>query len=74
MNPRVIRLDFSCESSFQVNRLLGRGFTRKIKPYFLRKIKVKKIKCRLLQVLFGALRVKQLAERTHKAPHVSPLF
>ena len=30
----------------------------KIKPYFLQKIKVKKIKCRLLQFLFGALRVK----------------
>ena len=30
----------------------------KIKPCFLRKIKVKKCKCRLLQVLFGALRVK----------------
>ena len=28
----------------------------KIKPYFLRKIK-EKIKCRLLQVLFGALRI-----------------
>ena len=26
---------------FQVNPLLGRGFTRKTKPYFLRKIKVK---------------------------------
>ena len=26
---------------FQVNPLLGRGFTRKIKPYFLQKIKVK---------------------------------
>ena len=28
---------------------------KKIKPYFLRKIKVKKIMCRLLQCLFGAL-------------------
>ena len=28
-----------------------------IKPYFLRKIKVKKLKCHLLQFLFGALRV-----------------
>ena len=27
---------------FQVNPLPGRGFTRKIKPYFLRKIKVNK--------------------------------
>ena len=26
--------------------------------FFLRKVKVKKIKCRLLQFLFGALRVK----------------
>ena len=43
---------------FQVNPLLGRGFTWKIKPYFLQKIKVKKLKCRLLQFLFGALRVK----------------
>ena len=42
---------------FQVNPLLGRGFTWKIKPYFLRKIKVKKSKCRLLQFLFGTLRV-----------------
>ena len=42
---------------FQVNPLLGRGVTRKIKPYFLRKIKEKKIKRRLLQFLFGALRV-----------------
>ena len=29
----------------------------KIKPCFLRKIKVKNLKCRLLQYLFGALRV-----------------
>ena len=37
---------------FQVNTLL-------VKSYFLRKIKVKKKKkCRLLQLLFGALRVK----------------
>ena len=35
---------------FQVNPLLG---TRKIKPYFLRKIKIKKLKCRLLQFLLG---------------------
>ena len=28
----------------------------KTKPYFLRKIKVKKINCRLLQFLFGALK------------------
>ena len=43
---------------FQVNPLLGRGFTLNIKPYFLRKINLKKLKCRLLQFLFGALRVK----------------
>ena len=30
---------------------------KKNKPYFLQKIKVKKLKCRLLQFLFGALRV-----------------
>ena len=30
----------------------------KTKPYCLQKIKVKKLKCRLLQFLFGALRVK----------------
>ena len=30
----------------------------KIKPYFLGKIKSKKLECRLLQFLFGALRVK----------------
>ena len=40
-----------------MNPLLGRGFTCNIKPYFLRKIKVKKIKCHLLQFLFGTLRV-----------------
>ena len=33
---------------------------KKIKPYFLRKIKIKKFKCLLLQYLFGALRVKLL--------------
>ena len=42
---------------FQVNPLLGRGFTCKIKPYFPRKIKVKKLKCRLPQFLFDALRI-----------------
>ena len=41
-----IRLDFSCESSARAE----------IKPYFLRQIKVKKIKYRLLQFLFCALR------------------
>ena len=39
---------------FQVNPLLGRGFTWKIKTYFLRKIS-KKFKCRLQLFLFGAL-------------------
>ena len=29
----------------------------KLKPYFLGKIKLKKLNCRLLQFLFGALRV-----------------
>ena len=42
-----------------MNPLLGREFTRNIKPYFLQKIKVKKLKCRLLQFLFGSLRVKR---------------
>ena len=43
----------------QVDSLQGRGFTItwKIKSFVLLKIKVKKIKCRLLQFLFGALRV-----------------
>ena len=31
----------------------------KINPYFSSKDKGKKLKCRLLQFLFGALRVKQ---------------
>ena len=35
----------------------GRGFTRNIKPYFLQKRTVKrKLKCRLLQFLFGTFR------------------
>ena len=38
--------------------LLGRGFTRKNQVFFSSKEKSKKIKCRLLQYLFGALRVK----------------
>ena len=46
----LIRFDISCESS--------RGFTWNIKLYFLQKIKVKKLKCRLLQFLFGTLKVK----------------
>ena len=44
----------------QVNPLLSRGFTWKIKPYFFFKDKSKKLKCRLLQFLFGALRVNLL--------------
>ena len=42
---------------FQVNPLLGRGITRKIKPYFLQKIKVKN-KMSSAAIFFGALRVK----------------
>ena len=37
---------------------------KKIKLYFLRKIKVKRLKCRLLQFLFGALRMKVLFHST----------
>ena len=37
---------------FHVNPLLSRGFTRNIKPYFLSKIKVNKIKA--LQALHDA--------------------
>ena len=44
---------------FQVNPLLGRGFTWKIKPYFLRKIKVKKIKMSSAAIFFCALKVKK---------------
>ena len=53
---------------FQVNPLLGRRFTRKIKPYFFSKDKSKKLKCHLLQFLFGALRVKR------EKSHISPIF
>ena len=42
----------------QVNPLLGRGLTLKIKPSFGLELKDKKLKCRLLQFLFSALRVK----------------
>ena len=45
---------------FQVNPLLGRGFTCKNQALFSLKDKSKKLKCRLLQFLFGALRVKIL--------------
>ena len=46
-----IRLDFSSEFSARQRIHI------KIKPYFLQKIKVKKLKCGLLQFLFGALRI-----------------
>ena len=35
----------------------------KIKPYFLYKIKVKLLKCRLLQFLFDALRVNRMMSK-----------
>ena len=41
-----------------MNPLLSRGFTRNIKPYFLRKIKVKIIIVSSAAILLGALRVK----------------
>ena len=47
-----IRLDVSSESS------AWQRIHIKIKPYFLRKIKLKKLKYRLLQFLFGTLKVK----------------
>ena len=43
---------------FQVNPLLGRGFTKN-EALFSSKYKSKKLKCRLLQYLFGALRVNK---------------
>ena len=49
-----IRLDVSSESSARQRIHMN------IKPYFLRKIKVKKIKCCLLQFLFGTLRANNL--------------
>ena len=62
---------------FQVNPLLGRGFTdvssessarqrihMKNQALFSLKDKSKKLKCRLLQVLFGALRVKAYMQGT----------
>ena len=45
---------------FQVNPL-GRGFTLKDQALFSSKDKSKKLKCRLLQFLFGALRVKRVS-------------
>ena len=47
-----------------MNPLLGRGFTLNIEPYFLQKLKVKKIKCRLLHFFFGTLGIK-VSEGTH---------
>ena len=44
---------------FQVNPLLGRVFTLKNQAFFSLKDKSKKLKCRLLQFLFGALRVNE---------------
>ena len=41
-----------------MNPLLDRGFTRNIKLYVLRKIKVKIIKVSSAAILLGALRVK----------------
>ena len=49
---REKRLDVSSESSAR------QRIHMKIKPYFLQKMKIKKLKCRLLQFLFGAFRVK----------------
>ena len=40
-----------------MNSLLGRGFTPNIMPYFLQKIKVKKIIVSSAAILLGALRV-----------------
>ena len=40
---------------FLVNPLLGRGFTWKNQTLFSSEGKSKKLKCRLLQFLFGAL-------------------
>ena len=48
-----------------MNLLLGRGFTWKIKPYKLysSKDKSKILKCCLLQILFGALRVNHRQDK-----------
>ena len=45
---------------FQVNPLLCRRFTQKNQALFSLKDKSKKLKCHLLQFLFGASRVKSL--------------
>ena len=58
---------------FQVNPLLcsAEDSHTKIKPYFLQEIKVKKLKCRLLQFSFGALRVsKAILPQSMLAPFV----
>ena len=44
---------------FQVNLLPGRGFTGKNQALVSSKDKSKKLKCRLLQFFFGALRVNK---------------
>ena len=54
-----IVLERKLDLMFQVNPLLlGRGFTSKNQVLFSLKDKSKKLKCHLLQFLFGALRVK----------------
>ena len=45
---------------FQVNPLLGRGFTWKNQALFSLKDKSKKLECLLLQFLFSTLRVKYI--------------
>ena len=52
-----IRLDISCESSAR------QRIHRKLQALFFSKIKVKKLKCRLLQFLFGDLRVNKFTDR-----------
>ena len=53
-----------------MNPLLGRGFTRNIKPYFLQKIKVKIIKVLSAAILLGALRVFSVMLSDQTAPIV----
>ena len=54
-----IRLDISCESSARQRIYM------KHQALFPRKDKSKKIKCRLLQLLFGTLRLKYPAINVH---------
>ena len=64
---------------FQVNPLLGRGFTWKNQALFSLKDKSKKLKCRLLQFLLGALRVKNIyffqvkTQLHHRLQELQPL-